>query len=222
MRKYSKISKLNNLLALILATLLLVSILVWQNGHRRSYAGLGEPIQKELTGETAAHSVIEKKIGSWDVDIDRLYSYEISALVVHTKDYLGFGVEKRLGPRDLALTWGDVAACNEDSGIKWSQANRFCMYECEDMEMHDRLGGVDGISLQMSNTHCIPADGEVWRKLFLVRTGDVVKMKGYLVNVDGEKSNGTTMTWHSSTTREDTGDGACEVFYIEDIKWIDY
>lgn len=143
-------------------------------------------------------------------------------MVLHTHNYIGLSVDKLLGPRDLALAWGIVAEYNEESGIKWSQANRWYRYECKDLSMYERMGELDGISSHSANTHCIPADSEVLRKLFLIRTGERVRMKGYLVNISGEKSNGSTFSWNSSVSREDTGDGACEVFYVEEIEWIDY
>jgi hypothetical protein len=39
-------------------------------------------------------------------------------------------------------------------------------------------------------------------------------MEGYLVNINGMVGNGT-VRWNSSLTRNDTGDGACEVFYVK-------
>ena len=61
--------------------------------------------------------------------------------------------------------------------------------------------------------HMIPADDSVARALKRVRVGDVVTLDGYLVEAD--KPGG--WRWRSSLTRDDTGDGACEVVYVKDL-----
>lgn len=48
------VRQINRLLSLILAVLIFVSIVVWENGSRRGYKGIREPIQKELSGKAAA------------------------------------------------------------------------------------------------------------------------------------------------------------------------
>jgi hypothetical protein len=45
-----------------------------------------------------------------------------------------------------------------------------------------------------------------------VGVNDLVELEGYLVYVKGDN-----FTWNSSLTRNDTGDGACEVLYVEKI-----
>ena len=53
-------------------------------GVRRGISGIGEPIQEETTGYT------EIEVGGYEVSVYKLYTYEIEALVVHTKNYYGF------------------------------------------------------------------------------------------------------------------------------------
>ncbi|MEO8803793.1 MAG: hypothetical protein ABI304_06550 [Rudaea sp.] len=59
--------------------------------------------------------------------------------------------------------------------------------------------------------HLIPADAAVARELARARVGDVISFDGYLVEAvwpNGGK-------WRSSLTRSDSGDGACELAWIE-------
>jgi hypothetical protein len=57
-----------------------------------------------------------------------------------------------------------------------------------------------------------------------IQTGDQVKIRGKLVNVDGTligeawKYEGTKTIWQTSISRDDTGAGACEVLYVEEIE----
>ena len=39
-------------------------------------------------------------------------------------------------------------------------------------------------------------------------------MRGYLVNVGGPDG----FSWNTSLRRDDTGNGACEVFYVESVE----
>jgi hypothetical protein len=44
-----------------------------------------------------------------------------------------------------------------------------------------------------------------------VRTGSVVRLEGYLVEARADDG----WRWRSSLTREDTGNGACELVWVE-------
>jgi hypothetical protein len=59
----------------------------------------------------------------------------------------------------------------------------------------------------------IPADATIARALGRLRTGQVVRLRGLLV--DGKRNDG--MIFRTSLTRQDSGEGACEVLYVEDI-----
>jgi hypothetical protein len=47
-----------------------------------------------------------------------------------------------------------------------------------------------------------------------VKPGNIVRLRGQLVSVLGPDN----FTWSSSLTRTDTGNGACELFYVESIE----
>jgi hypothetical protein len=47
-----------------------------------------------------------------------------------------------------------------------------------------------------------------------LRRGEFVAMRGYLVNVTGPNG----FSWNTSLRRDDTGNGACELFYVEAIE----
>ena len=64
-----------------------------------------------------------------------------------------------------------------------------------------------------SNMHMIPARKAIQRSLKKLREGDIVRLRGYLVDVDHDSG----WYWRSSMSRTDTGDGACELVYVESI-----
>lgn len=59
--------------------------------------------------------------------------------------------------------------------------------------------------------HIIPWNGEVERYVGTVRPGQTISLRGKLVTVRGPDRWG----WTSSLTRLDSGERACEVFFVE-------
>lgn len=210
MRKYGF-----QLIILILIVFVLGSYWYTHRGVVRSVKGVPDPVQKEATGGT------QKKIGGYDMDIAFKYSYDVSALVVHDEDYNDGSLNGMLAPKDVALAWGRVAEYNDKIDFNWEQSNRWYYWHVDDISVLGPVGGVDEVSCHSANTHLIPADSSIRDDIMRIKQGDYIRLQGYLVDVDGSKKDGSTFYWYSSTTRDDTGDGACEVMYVEKVEWLD-
>ncbi len=50
-----------------------------------------------------------------------------------------------------------------------------------------------------------------------IRKGQRIRLSGQLVRVDGDNG----FTWSSSLSREDTGNGACELIWVEQLSRLD-
>ena len=61
--------------------------------------------------------------------------------------------------------------------------------------------------------HLIPATPEVASTLAGLKEGQHIRLSGQLVRVDGDDG----YRWASSLSREDTGDGACELIWVEQL-----
>ncbi|MBR5772720.1 MAG: hypothetical protein IKY00_05845 [Clostridia bacterium] len=173
-----------------------------------------EPVQVAATGGT------EKKIGDYNIKITYKYSYELCGLAVSTKKYPGTGIANKLAPKDVAMAWGDVARNNDKINFHWSQSGRWYMWQADSYEEIAPVGGVDGVNTHSANNHLIAADDSVADDISRISAGDYVIITGYLVDIYAENSSGSTYTWNSSTSRNDTGDGACEVIYVTGIRWL--
>jgi hypothetical protein len=66
----------------------------------------------------------------------------------------------------------------------------------------------------LAQMHMIPSTDEIASRLGRVRPGQLVTVSGYLVDVRG--ANG--FTWKTSLSRSDTGDGSCEVVWVESLE----
>jgi hypothetical protein len=176
-------------------------LLIYFNSHKKHITHFGplpEPIQKEL-------EIPVKLSAPKDTQIIGTNTYEITAMIVSRSRYY-FDPSSTYSPVDFALAWGNLTTKENLDKISYSQWGRW--YRTRYPE------GVDGneVSLHSANTHIIPEYGKpsLKNKLLDFNEGDVVKLKGYLVDINADSG----FEWHSSLTRSDTGDGACEVFYV--------
>ena len=202
----------------ILLAALLVAIglsVLDKMGFRKAIAGITAPSQTEADG------MVPMNVSDYRIVITYKYAYDLEALVAHTKDYFGWDIGDQLSPRDLTLIWGRVAAHNKDVDFHWSQGSRRTTMRVDgSVDMDALFSGEAGLNMCISNNHIIPANEDVRWKLKLVRTGDHIRLQGYLVDVSGLNQNGSVFAWHSSTSRTDVGDGACEVIYTTNIEWL--
>lgn len=205
---------MNKNLVIILCVIVMIALLLPSGGKQRSVAGISEPVQKPASGgETLA-------IKGYEVKLSFLYSYDIEALVVHKKNYTANHIQDKLSPVDLALAWGSVAQYNKEIDFHWSQNNRFAHWRVDNVSELAPVGGMQGVQVQASNNHLIPANKYVAQKIKKIKTGDHIRIQGYLVNINATKPDGQRFYWNSSTSRTDAGNGACEVIYVKDIQKI--
>ncbi len=141
-----------------------------------------------------------------DLMVRTIASFEVDARVLSRKRYR-FGKSAKIAPIDLALGWGPMSDVAEIEKIKIWQSNRFYWWKPRSEAIARQA-----ISINSSNMHIIPADKTVKKELFRIRKGEVVTLTGYLVNVSSDN-----FYWRTSLTRTDTGNGACELFYVTSV-----
>jgi hypothetical protein len=133
-------------------------------------------------------------------------SFSLRARVLSTEPYY-LHRESDLSPLDLALGWGVMSDQAVLDRIEVSQSARWYRTRYQfPAPVTDRQ-----IILHSSNMHMIPASRRVARQLKKLRRGDIVQLRGKLVDVDHDSG----WVWRTSLSREDTGAGACEIFYVE-------
>jgi len=152
-------------------------------------------------------STNQSKITLNDFTITPLQSFEIEARVLSVEHY-SFGREAELSPEDLALGWGPMSDEAVLSKIDISQSNRFYFWHVNEFPIPRRE-----IETNSANMHMIPADSKIEKVLEGIKTGQRVKLSGYLVQVDSSDG----WHWKSSLSREDTGNGSCELVYVKSV-----
>lgn len=141
-----------------------------------------------------------------DYQLTRRARFAIRARVLSREPYY-LRRESDLSPLDLALGWGVMSDEAVLKRIEISQRNRwyFTRYEYP-APLTDAQ-----ITANSSNMHMIPARQAIKRQLKELRPGNVVTLEGYLVDVDHPSG----WYWRTSLSRTDTGNGACEIVYVE-------
>lgn len=106
----------------------------------------------------------------------------------------------------LALGWGPMSDSAFLAHFEVTRGARF-------YTLYPQGDGADlALALRHSaNMHLIPASAAVRRTLESARAGQVVSLRGQLV--DATRPDG--FRWRTSLTRNDTGAGACELVYVE-------
>ena len=188
-----------------LALLLVVSLLIvrfWPWRQLRHPAGVllnDEPVQTMIAPQS---------LGSRDgYTLEAVARYEVTARVLGTKRYWG-GPAHNLVPYDMAIGWGRMSDQSVLDQLKFSQGNRFFFYRWQNQPPLPRAE----IESHAANLHIIAATSVVANRVRSARTGELLGLRGYLVNVTGPRG----FHWRTSLSRTDTGNGACELFYVEE------
>lgn len=143
-----------------------------------------------------------------DYVIKPLANFSVHARVLSRERYF-LGRESDLAQIDLALGWGRMSDEAILQHFSISQSNRWYWWRSDTLPIAKQE-----VIRSSANMHLIPADDYVARQIKRTRTGSIVKFKGYLVEVLGDDG----WRWRSSLSREDSGNKACEVVYVQDYE----
>jgi hypothetical protein len=160
-----------------------------------------EPLQTEPASRALIHH--------GDYDLTPLADYVIEARVLSRQDYT-FDAGSALAPTDLAVGWDRMSDSAVIDRLELSQSVRYFSYRWKDAAPIP----ADEIVRSAANMHMIPADTVAARQLARVRVGEIVTMRGQLVQA--HRSDG--WSWTSSLRRDDSGAGACELMLVDSIE----
>ena len=136
-----------------------------------------------------------------------LVSFQIEARVLSAEHY-SMDREADLSPVDLALGWGRMSDESILKDIKISQSGRFYHWHVDSFPIPP-----EEIETHSANMHMIPANDDIEKQLKSARQGQIVAIKGQLIEAKANDG----WHWKSSLTRNDTGAGACELVYVESL-----
>jgi hypothetical protein len=142
-------------------------------------------------------------------------SYDISGLVVsqHRGDAL-FNLYHKADPgniKDVCVAWGEAITNGSYQKVKFSSEEFTCYYSWSGVLVPPFK------QEKVSNNHLIPATAAVAKRIDAIRVGDQIRMTGLLVDYAVTHEGRQVFTRRTSLTRQDTGNGACEILYVTDL-----
>lgn len=183
--------------------LLLTVVLAWKHWEERPVTHAPGVLVSLMPVQTP---VFERQFEFDDFELTQRASFNVQARVLSRRDYhLDPGAA--IAPTDLALGWGPMSDQAILDQMEVSQSGRWFNLrwgETPSIPEHE-------IMSHASNMHIIPANDYVGDVLDSVREGQIVQLQGYLVDVAASDG----FRWNTSLSRTDTGNGACELFYVE-------
>lgn len=148
-----------------------------------------------------------------DYVIEPKFRYELHGLVVSYRHHnqnsrLHFLANDHLNMLDVCVVWG-----NSSTGPTLRKLDFWNgVFTCN-VSTRDSAAWAAFRMDELSNNHLLSDDDTIRRQVRKVRIGDQVRVRGYLAEYTSD--NGSRRG--TSTTRTDSGDGACETIYVEDF-----
>lgn len=172
----------------------------------------GEPVQRAIRQPPQT-----LRYANVDYRVEPLYDYEFYGLVVSLRQHDGDSFMHRssndhLNMADVCIIWGDSAFSEHLDKLKFWNGIFTCNVQTRDSEAWANFD-----IYELANNHLISADPRIRERAADIRVGDRIRVQGKLARYGavGGSLRGT------STTREDTGDGACETILVHEIEIVE-
>lgn len=167
-----------------------------------------EPFQEALA--VPLGTVVER--GGRRFLVEMTHRYEIQGRVLSAESY-SVAWTSDFYDVDLGLLWGDRW---EDllERYRFHQDGRWLFWRTRD-EVSDEERAY--VTSHVANQHLIPREGSrrVDKAIRWADKGDLVRIRGYLVGILDDAGQEVA---RSSTVRSDSGNGACEIVWVEEIQ----
>jgi hypothetical protein len=162
-----------------------------------------EPVQQDVAQP--------RRIAMGEYVLETRARFEIRARVLRRENYRIDG-GAALAPVDLAVGWGPLSDSAILDQLEFSQMGRFFYWKPRDATRFPLRPSV--LVSSAAQLHLIPADDALAARARRLRPGEIVTIRGFLVDASGPRG----FAWKTSQSRNDTGDGACEIVYVESLR----
>ena len=142
------------------------------------------------------------------------YEYDLTGMIVSYRHHEGNSrmhslANDHLNMLDVCVIWGDNPRNNRLHKIDFWNG----IFTCN-VKTRDPIAWENFDMRQLSNNHLISDNEYIRKQVHKIKIGDQIRVRGYLAGYTsgGGSKRGT------STTRTDTGDGACETIYVEQFR----
>ena len=180
--------------------------------EERLYEPLPSPIQNRSNepGFQTVHASV-------DYAVEPRFDYELTGLVVsrafHNAKY---GLHRKwndhLNVADLCVVWGNNASTLDLNAFDFWNGQFTCNFSTDSDQAWK-----DFNPDELSNNHLLSDDETIREQIQTVNIGDRIHLKGWLSRYGNKQG----FSRDTSTTREDSGNGACETIFIRRFEILD-
>lgn len=172
-----------------------------------SPALLQEPLQVETERQDFSFAYRGK-----DYEVRPFFDYELWGLVVSHNNIHSFldiyHTDDSVDIKDVCVIWGPNLLSDDFRKVEFWNVSWTCNWQYD--------GDVKNFRhREVSNNHLLSDSEAVRAAIRDLHIGDQIHLKGSLV---GYAEKGMPYFRNSSTDREDTGNGACEVVFVDEVK----
>jgi hypothetical protein len=201
--------KINSLLITISFVFLLISF--WNRNDLPGNIDYVEAIANEPVQTKTNKRPFEVAYQDVQYDVAPEFEYDIVGMIVSYRHHDNNSRMHRLANDhlnmlDVCVVWGDNATGAELNKIDFWNGIFTCNFQTRDQAAWDSFD-----VNKISNNHLISDDDYIRDQVRDINIGDQIRVQGYLTSYASPGVNPRS----TSTTRTDTGDGACETIYVE-------
>lgn len=131
----------------------------------------------------------------------------LEARVLSIKNYY-FDQYADLSTKDVVFGWGPMSDEDNLDNLLVRQSDRSFYWEMTKPPIEQSK-----MWQNASNMHLIPSNNTIKENLEQLRKGHVVRIEGYLVDVESNKG----WQWKTSLSRDDIGNGSSELVWINNL-----
>ncbi|MGH8193812.1 MAG: hypothetical protein ACREQ8_05325 [Woeseiaceae bacterium] len=205
---------LNSIVMLAAVLLLLVSF--WKRNDIPDDIVLPPAIDEEPLQSATMREPFPVEYGGVVYRVDPQYDYDLYGLVVSYRQHDDSSRMHRLANdhlnmADLCVVWGSNARSEYLNKLDFWNG----VFTCN-VKTSDSAAWASFDMTKLSNNHLISNDAAIRDRVLDVKIGDQVRVRGVLASYgSGDARRGT------STTRRDTGDGACETIFVDQFEIVE-
>jgi len=199
---------------------LLMAALGWYDGDALPAPSvLREELRAEPVQTPVADPPFRTMVDGVEYDIRPRYAYDIAGLAVslHRSDSFWDTAHEEwddhINVMDLCVVWGRNATSGVYRDVHFSNSQFTC-----DMSTRSSAVWAAFDITKVSNNHLLADRPGLARELKRIHVGDQVRLRGYLVDYSVVHGGVAARPRVSSETRDDTGNGACEIIYVTSVE----
>ena len=203
---------LNKLVMIVSALTLLVAF--WNRNDLPGTIAFDPKLKDEPRQRETHKQPVTMSYAGVQYRVEPLYDYELYGLVVSYRQHDGESSMHRwsndhLNMADVCVVWSDTAFSPTLSKLDFWNG----IFTCN-VQTRDTVAWSNFKMNQLSNNHLISASPLIRDRVAQIAIGDQIRIKGSLSRY-GAVGGGLRGT---STTRQDTGDGACETIFVDEFE----